>query len=89
MCTRRHYTAVEFLPFLEKVVANYKGERIVMILDNARIHHAKLIQPFLEQHKAFLTLMYFPPYNPNLNMIEELWGWLKSAVINNVFFDSV
>ena len=32
--------------------------------------------------------MYLPPYSPTLNMIEELWGWLKSTVINNVFFDS-
>ncbi len=83
------YTAKEFLSFLEKVLAKYEGERIVMILDNAKIHRAKLIQPFLEQHKEFLTLMYLPPYSPNLNMIEELWGWVKSTVIHNVFFDSV
>lgn len=83
------YTAKEFLSFLEKVLAKYEGERIVMILDNAKIHRANLIQPFLEQHKEFLTLMYLPPYSPNLNMIEELWGWVKSTVIHNVFFDSV
>lgn len=83
------YTAKEFLSFLEKVMVKYKGKRIVMILDNARIHHAELIQPFLEKNKAWLTLVYLPPYSPNLNMIEELWGWMKSSVINNVFFDSV
>ncbi len=83
------YTAKEFLSFLEKVIDKYNGEKIVMISDNARIHHAKRIQPFLEQHKNLLTLVYLPPYSPNLNMIEELWGWLKSSVINNVFFDSV
>ncbi|RAV05490.1 hypothetical protein DQG13_02380 [Paenibacillus sp. YN15] len=33
--------------------------------------------------------MYLPPYSPNLNMIEELWGWMKSSVIYNVLFDSV
>ena len=85
------YTAKEFLSFLEKVTAKYQGERVVMILDNARIHHAELIQPFLEKNKAMLTLTYLPPYSPNLNLnlIEELWGWMKSSVINNVFFDSV
>jgi transposase len=30
-----------------------------------------------------------PPYSPNLNLIEGLWGWMKSSVINNVLFDSV
>jgi len=83
------YRAKEFLSFLEKVMGKYEGERIVMILDNAKVHRAKLIQPFLEQHKDLLTLVYLPPYSPTLNMIEELWGWLKSSVINNVFFDSV
>lgn len=83
------YTAKEFLSFLEKVMVKYKGQRIVIILDNAKIHHAKLIQPFLEENKALLQFVYLPPYSPNLNLIEELWGWLKSSVINNVFFDSV
>ena len=83
------YTAKEFLAFLKKIIAKYAGQRIVMILDNARIHHAKLIQPFLEEHKKSLTLVFLPPYSPNLNMIEELWGWLKATVIHNVFFDSV
>ena len=60
-----------------------------MILDNARIHHAKLIQPFLEEVKERLELKFLPPYSPNLNLIEGLWGWLKSSVINNVFFSTL
>jgi putative transposase len=82
------YDAVVFLGFLKKVVAKYSG-KIVMILDNARIHHAKLLQGFLDEHKGRLTLMFLPPYSPNLNMIEELWGWLKNSVINNAFFESL
>ena len=60
-----------------------------MILDNAKIHHAKLIKPFLEEHNDKLMLVYLPPYSPNLNMIEELWGWLKASVVNNVFFETL
>ena len=60
-----------------------------MILDNARNHHAKLIQPFLEENKGRLELVFLPPYSPNLNLIEGLWKWLKETVINNVFFSSV
>ena len=40
------YDAEVFLAFLKKIVAHYPIGKIVMILDNARIHHAKLIQPF-------------------------------------------
>ena len=42
--------------------------------------------PFLEQNRDRLQLVFLPPYSPNLNKIEELWRWLKDAVINNVFF---
>ena len=82
------YDAKVFLCFLQNVIWKYPG-KTVMILDNARIHHAKLIKPFLEEHKDRLTLAYLPPYSPNLNMIEELWGWLKTSVINNVFFNTL
>ncbi|MGL5749213.1 MAG: transposase, partial [Paraclostridium sp.] len=63
--------------------------KIVMILDNARIHHAKLIQPFLEENKSRIELMFLPAYSPELNLIEGLWGWLKSSIINNKFFKSL
>lgn len=59
------------------------------MLDNARIHHAKLIQPFLEENKERLELIFLPAYSPELNLIEGLWKWLKNAVIYNVFYKSV
>ncbi|MBE2952338.1 transposase, partial [Anoxybacillus flavithermus] len=62
---------------------------VVMILDNARIHHAKLIQPFLKEHEDRLELVFLPPYSPQLNLIEGLWKWLKSDVIYNVFYSGV
>lgn len=83
------YTAVEFLDFVEKVIARYPNERIVMVLDNARIHHAKLIQPFLDKHKDHFEFLFLPPYSPDLNLIEGLWKWMKSTVIYNVFFSNV
>ena len=86
---KEHYDATSFLEFLVFVLEHYPVGKIVMILDNARNHHAKLIQPFLEENKGRLELVFLPPYSPNLNLIEGLWKWLKETVINNVFFSSV
>ena len=83
------YTAVEFLRFLEKVIARYPNERIVMVLDNARIHHAKLIQPFLEKHQDSFEFLFLSPYSPAFNLIEGLWKWMKETVIHNVFYSHV
>lgn len=84
----KSYDAQIFLSFLKNVLKIYPKGKIVMILDNARIHHANLLKGFLDENER-LTLKFLPPYSPNLNLIEELWGWLKNTVINNVFFHNV
>ena len=84
----RHASQYDAKEFLE-IVDHYPGERLVLILDNARIHHAKRIQPFLADHRETLTRLFLPPDSPKLNPIEGLWGWLKSSVIYHVFFKSV
>ncbi len=84
-----HHDAETFLRFLQLVLERYPTGKMVIILDNARIHHAKLIQPFLKEHEDRLELVFLPPYSPQLNLIEGLWKWLKSDVIYNVFYSSV
>ena len=83
------YTAEIFLKFLNNVLKEYPTGKIVLILDNARIHHAKVIQPFLNEHKNRLRLVFLPPYSPELNLIEGLWKWLKQSVIHNVFYKNI
>jgi transposase len=90
LCTEEErYDAEAFLRFLEHVLSHYRSGKIVMILDHARIHHAKLIQPFLKKNQQRLELVFLPPYSPQLNLVEGLWKWLKESVINNVFFGNV
>ncbi|WP_310587833.1 IS630 family transposase [Emticicia agri] len=57
----------------------------VLVIDNARIHHAKVFQEKLElwQNKG-LYIFYLPAYSPHLNRIERLWRhtkyyWLKPS----------
>jgi transposase len=82
------YTAETFLKFLNKVLEAYPLGNITMVLDNARIHHAKLLEPFLKEHKR-LTFVFLPPYSPQFNIVEGLWRWLKGDVSNNVFYHTV
>ncbi|MDT2247525.1 transposase [Paenibacillus larvae] len=82
------YTAETFLSFLQKVMATYPTGKLALVLDNARIHHAKLLRPFLEAQKNRLEPVYLPPYSPQLTS-EGFRKWLKSSVINNVFYSAV
>jgi putative transposase len=83
------YDAEAFLKYIKKIIEIYPTGKIVMILDNAKIHHAKLIKPYLESMKSRLELVFLPSYSPELNLIEGLWKWMKSEVINNHFFSNV
>lgn len=83
------YDATTFLAFLQTILAEYGTGKVVIVLDNARIHHAKLLIPFLEEQKDRLELVFLPPYSPQFNLVEGLWKWLKADVINNVFYRTV
>jgi transposase len=83
------YDAVVFNGFLKTILLKYPTGKIVMVLDNARIHHAKLLQDILQENKDRLELVFLPPYSPELNLIEGLWGWIKSSVINNAFYPTL
>ena len=74
-----------FLSFLKKVLILYPTGKIVMVLDNSKVHHAMLLKDFLNANSR-LTLRFLPAYSPKLNIIEGLWGWLKDTCINNVFY---
>jgi transposase len=34
-----------------------------------------------------IDLVYLPPYNPNLNLIERLWRYFKKKVMKNQYYD--
>lgn len=82
------YDAKVFLKFLHKVLEKYPSGKIALILDNARIYHAKLLKPFLQENER-LQLVFLPPYSPKLNLVEGLWFWLKHSVIYNDFYATI
>lgn len=71
--------------FLENVLVKHPKGKTILILENAHIHHAKLLKIFLEENKDRLELMFLPPYSPNLNLIEGLWKWLKERSFTTCF----
>ena len=91
------FNAVTFQKFLEKTVIeatvgvnNYgRKKKILVVLDNAKYHHAKIIQPWLEEMKDVIELFFLPPYSPDLNAIEMLWKKTRRDVTHNRFFESL
>ncbi|MEE9175678.1 MAG: IS630 family transposase [Thermodesulfobacteriota bacterium] len=61
----------DFIRFLGAVRSENPGNPLVLILDNARIHHAKIVKPVCSELDVWLV--YLPPYSPDLNPIEFAW----------------
>jgi transposase len=36
-----------------------------------------------------ITLVYLPGYSPNLNLIEQYWGFLKKRVLVNHYYETM
>jgi transposase len=66
-----------------------KGKRIMVILDNARYHHAKLLKPFLHKYRKVLTLVFLPPYSPQLAPIERVWKLMRRMATHHRYFQTL
>ena len=66
----------QFLAGLSGTLA--PDEHAVLVLDQAGWHVAKALAV-----PANLTLLFLPPYSPELNPAERLWAWLRSHQLAN------
>lgn len=85
------FNAVTTLAFLEKLeeCSRESGKQIVVILDNARFHHAKLHKEWREGIAKTFLLEFLPAYSPELNPIERVWKLTRRICIHNQYFETL
>ena len=75
----------KFIDFCQKVIDSNNGKKVFLIVDNLRVHHAKLVKAWEEEHKDKIKLFYLPPYSPEFNPDEYLnQDYKKNANKNNI-----
>ena len=76
--------AASTIRLLEAIGAMYPKKRVIhLFVDNARYHHAQLVQNWLAIPGCRLRLRFIPAYCPHLNPIERLWGLMHKHVTHN------
>lgn len=65
-----------FLKFLRQLIKCRK-RKIILIVDNLRVHHAKDVKEWLEKNKERIEVYYLPSYSPEINPDEYLNNDLK------------
>lgn len=84
------FNAETFLTFLKKIMKRKsKNKKLLIILDNARYHHAVLLKPFLKKYRNKLHLLFLPPYSPDLNPIERVWKLTRKICTHNQYFPTI
>lgn len=58
------------------------GDFVVLIMDQAGWHKAKALAV-----PDNIVILHLPPYSPELNPVENLWGYLRSHFLSNRAFD--
>ena len=68
----------KFKQYLENDLLPYLNRDSILVMDNMKSHHAKVITQLLE--RSGIRYIYLPPYSPDLNPIEKLWSKVKALL---------
>lgn len=73
------FNAQVFIRFLTRLVKS-SPKKVHLIVDNLRVHHAKLVKAWIAQRPEEIELHYLPSYSPDLNPDEYLNCDLKTEL---------
>lgn len=72
---------VLFNQWLREALLPAIGKGMTLIMDNAIFHKSEATREIIKQ--AGCSLLFLPPYSPELNPIEQTWANLKRERKNN------
>ncbi len=82
---KEHSTSADVCEFLRLIRDKNRGQHIILLLDNARGHIAQNTRDIAT--KLDMTLVFLPPYSPDLNPIESIWKSIRRK-ISQIFVKS-
>lgn len=80
-----YINAEKYIQILDEIIIYIKNKRnsnFILMHDNAPPHRARITKDFLDNKR--IERLNWPPYSPDLNIIENLWGILSQKVYYNV-----
>ena len=76
-------TAKVFRTFLQRLMRGAQ-QPIILVVDGHPIHKARLVKDYVDSQNGRLKLVFLPPYSPQLNPDEQVWGHIKPRVAKQV-----
>ena len=79
-----YITAEEVCTLLHKIAATHINQVVTVVLDNARYQRCMKVQECAAS--LGIELLFLPPYSPNFNLIERLWGFVKDTCLYSKYY---
>ena len=79
MLYERALNADRFIDFLRRLTKD-AGRKVILIVDNLKVHKAGKVQAWAESHRHEIELVYLPSYAPDRNPSEYLNNDLKQQL---------
>lgn len=84
------FNGQSFDAFVRRLLRHRRpGKRMVLVLDNAAYHHARVLKPLLLKRRRHLSLFFLPPYSPQLATIERVWKLTRRLATHNRHFPTL
>ena len=84
------HTSKSFCYSLEQIVKKFlvpPYKKIILVMDNAIIHHSKYTTDFLKGNKK-IDVFFLPTYSPELNPIELCFNQFQRELVENLTMQS-
>lgn len=79
MMYRETMTSQVLIRFMKRLIKD-SSHKVFLILDNLRVHHAKLVKAWLDENSDYIEVFYLPSYSPEMNPDEYLNCDLKQGI---------
>lgn len=81
-----YITSEQVMRLIDKLLIEYPNQPIAMVMDNASYQRCNAVKNYATLRGV--QLVYLPTYSPNLNLIERVWKFVKSEVLNAAYIST-
>lgn len=78
----KRYKGSDIIHFLSQMLKHHPKRHLIVIMDQAPCHKAKLVKAFIKKQKR-LHVFYLPARSPEFNPDEKIWFYLKNKKLKS------
>jgi transposase len=83
------YTDEKLISFLTEARKEFRRRRLIIVWDGLPSHRSRRMKRYLDIQRRWLTVVRLPPYAPDLNPVEFVWGNIQGKELANLCSDDL